>query len=40
VNGSVEHPAQGHAIHNTAVNGEANDASRELIHHHQNPVRS
>jgi len=40
VNGPIEHSTQGHAVHNTAVNGKANDPSRELIHHHQNPVRT
>jgi hypothetical protein len=30
VNGPVEYPAQGHAIHNIAVNGKANDPSRNL----------
>ena len=40
VSGPVEHPAQGYAIHNTAVNGKAHDPSRELIHNHQDPVGS
>ena len=37
---TLEHPAQGHAIDNTAVNGKADDPSRELIHYHQDPVGS
>ena len=40
VNRSIEHPAQGHAIDNTAVNGKADDPPRELIHYHQDPVGS
>ena len=35
MNGSIEHLAHGHAIHNTAVNSKADDLSRELIHYHQ-----
>ena len=40
VNDSIEHPAQYDSIHNTSVNGKADDASCELIHHDQNPLRS
>ena len=40
VNGAVEHPTQDYAIYNTWVNGKANDPSRELIHHDQDPVGS
>jgi len=38
VNGPAEYPTQGHAVHNTAVNGKANDPSGELIHHDQDPI--
>ena len=39
-NGSLEHPAQRHSIHDAAVDAEADDAPSKLIHHHQNPMRS
>jgi hypothetical protein len=40
VNRSIEHPAQCQSIHRAAVNGKADDPSRKLVHHDQNPVRS
>jgi hypothetical protein len=40
VTGSIEHPAQGNAIHEVSVNSKADNPSGKLIHHHQNPVRS
>jgi hypothetical protein len=36
--GSVEHSTQPYAIHDAAVNAEAHDATRELVHHHEHPV--
>ena len=35
---SVEHSTQPHAIHRAAVHAEADDAPRELVHHHEHPV--
>jgi hypothetical protein len=40
VSGSVEHPAQGNAIHDAALNCKTDNPSRKLIHHNQNPIRS
>ena len=37
-NRAVEHPAEGHAIHDTAVNAKSNNAPRELVHHDENPM--
>ena len=37
-NRAIEHPAQPHAIHVTAMHAEAHDATRALIHHDEHPV--
>jgi hypothetical protein len=39
-NRAMEHPAQGHSINDAAVNAKTNDATRKLVHHHNNPVGS
>ena len=38
--GALEHPAQGHSIHDAAVDAKSDDATRELVHHDENPVGS
>ena len=37
-NRAMEHPAQGHSIHDAAVDAKTNDATRKLVHHYDNPV--
>src|SRR5450759_3758807 len=37
-NRSLEHPAQRDAVHDAAVDAKSNDATRELVHHDENPV--
>jgi len=37
---SIEHPAQGRPINDAALNPKTNNATGELIHHDENPVRS
>ena len=37
-NRSLEHPAQGDAVNDAAVDAKSNDATRELVHHDENPV--
>ena len=37
-NRSIEHPAQRHAIHHAALNAEAHDATRAVVHHDQHLV--
>jgi hypothetical protein len=37
VNGSIEHPAQGNAIHDAPLNSKTDNPSRKLIHHNPNP---
>jgi|HubBroStandDraft_6_1064221.scaffolds.fasta_scaffold334456_2 hypothetical protein len=39
-NRSIEHPAQGRAINDAALNTKTNHATGELIHHDENPMRS
>jgi hypothetical protein len=39
-NRSIEHPAQGPAINDAALNTKTNHATGELIDHDENPVRS
>jgi hypothetical protein len=39
-NRSVEHPAQGRSINDAALNTKTNNATRELIHHDENPMCS
>src|ERR1700720_2460238 len=39
-NRSLEHPAQSRPIHDAALNTKTNNATRELIHHHENPMCS
>src|ERR1700726_2292018 len=39
-NRSLEHPAQSRSIHDAALNTKTNNATRELIHHHENPMCS
>ena len=39
-NRSIEHPAQGRAINDAALNPKTNHATGELIHHDENPMRS
>ena len=34
----IEHPAQGDAVYFTGMRGEADNASSELIHDHQDPM--
>jgi hypothetical protein len=36
----MEHPAERHSINDAAMDAKANDATRKLIHHNQNPVGS
>ena len=35
---AIEHPAQPDAIHDAAMNTDAHDVTRALVHHNQNPV--
>ena len=35
---AIEHPAQPHAIHDTAMHAKAHDAARALVHHDEHPV--
>jgi hypothetical protein len=35
---SIEHSAQPHAIHDTAMHGKAHDAARALVYHDEHPV--
>ena len=35
---SMEHAAQRYSVHGTAVNAKPDDATRELVHHNQNPM--
>ena len=37
---SIEHPAQPHAIDDAALHANADDATRALVHHDENPVRA
>ena len=37
---SIEHPAQPHAINDAALHAKADDATRALVHHDENPVRA
>jgi hypothetical protein len=37
-NRSMEHAAQRCSVHGTAVNAKPDDATRELVHHNQNPM--
>ena len=37
---SIEHPAQSPAINDAAVHAESHDATRAVVHHHENPVRA
>jgi hypothetical protein len=39
-NRSIEHFAQGRAINDAAPNTKTNYATRELIHHDENPIGS
>ena len=39
-NRSMEHPAQGRPINDAALNTKTNNATRELIHHDENPMGS
>jgi hypothetical protein len=39
-NRPLEHPAEGHSIHDAAVDAESDDATGELVHHDENPVAS
>ena len=39
-NRSMKHPAQRHSIHDAAVDAKPNDATRKLVHHNENPLRS
>src|SRR4029077_291493 len=39
-NRALEHPTQGRAVHATAVDAKPNDATRELVHHNENPMGS
>jgi hypothetical protein len=36
----MEHPAQGRSINDASLNSKANNATRELIHHDENPMGS
>src|SRR5215475_15009749 len=36
----LEHPAEGHSIHDAALDAESDDATGELVHHDENPVGS
>ena len=35
---SMEHAAQLYSVHGTAVNAKPDDATRELVHHNQDPM--
>jgi hypothetical protein len=37
-NRPLKHPAQRDAVNDSAVDTKSNDATRELIHHDENPV--
>ena len=39
-NGAMEHAAQRHSVHAAAVDAKPDNAARELVHHHENPVSS
>jgi hypothetical protein len=39
-NRALEHPAQRRAVHAPAVDTKPNDATRELVHHNQDPMGS
>ena len=39
-NRALQHAAQGHSIHDAAVDAKTKDATRKLVHHHKNPVGS
>jgi hypothetical protein len=39
-NRSLEHPAQGRPINDASLNSKTNNATRELIHHDENPMCS
>ena len=39
-NRSIEHPAKRHSVNDAAVNAKSYDATRELVHHDENPVCS
>src|SRR5438132_3398869 len=39
-NRSMKHPAQRQSIHDAAVDAKPNEATRELVHHNENPMRS
>lgn len=36
--GSIEHPAECGAIHDSALNAKSNDPTRELVHDKENPM--
>src|SRR5262249_961851 len=36
---SIEHAAQGAAVHHAAMHAKAHDTPRELVHHDEHPVR-
>ena len=38
MNGGVEHAAEVGAIDRTAVHADSDEATRELVHHHEHPV--
>ena len=37
---SLEHTAQRHSINGSGVNAKPDDTTRELVHHHENPIGS
>ena len=37
-NRAMEHAAERHSVHGTAVDAKPDDATRELVHHNENPV--
>ena len=37
---SLEHTAQRHSVNGAAVNAKPKDTTRELVHHHENPMGS
>jgi hypothetical protein len=39
-NRAIEHPVQGPSINDAAVDAKTNDATRKLVHHNENPIRS
>ena len=39
-NRSMKHPAQRHSINHAIVDAKTNDATRKLVHHNKNPMRS